>query len=133
MNDAFVNLGLSGCELGLSYFLPRYVGMSVAAELMYTGRFIDAERALRTGLVSSVVPDDQLDAAGEELVGDMLRLSPPALRATKATLWRAAPVDDLSTVIEMELATQLECMKGPDFEEGLRAIAEKRPATFQSA
>ncbi len=52
MNDAFVNLGVSGCELGVSYFLPRHVGLSAAAELMLTGRFIDAQRVLQLGLVS---------------------------------------------------------------------------------
>ena len=71
MNCAFIKIGLSGCEMGASYHLPRLVGTSVAAELLYTGRFIDAERALRVGLVSEVVPADQLEAAGEALAQDM--------------------------------------------------------------
>jgi enoyl-CoA hydratase/carnithine racemase len=54
MNDAFVALGRSGCEMGLSYFLPRIVGLGVATELMYTGSFIDAKRAHAVGLVSGV-------------------------------------------------------------------------------
>ena len=67
MNCAFIKIGLSGCEMGASYHLPRLVGSSVAAELLYTGRFIDADRALRVGLVSEVVPPEQLDAAGQAL------------------------------------------------------------------
>ena len=58
MNAAFIRIGLSACDMGSSYFLPRLVGTSVASELMLTGRFINAERALATNLVSEVVPDD---------------------------------------------------------------------------
>ena len=61
MNAAFIRVGLSGCDIGVSYFLPRLVGHSVASELMLTGRFIHAERALRVGLVSEVVPDESLE------------------------------------------------------------------------
>ena len=60
MNAAFIRIGLSACDIGVSYFLPRLVGVSVASELMLTGRFINAERALRVGLVSEVVPDADL-------------------------------------------------------------------------
>ncbi|MFX8612732.1 enoyl-CoA hydratase-related protein, partial [Acinetobacter baumannii] len=65
MNAAYIKLGLTACDMGCSYFLPRLVGTSVASELMRTGRFIHADRALATGLVSQVVPDDGLEAAGE--------------------------------------------------------------------
>lgn len=130
MNDAFVTLGISGCELGLSYFLPRTVGLSVAAELMYTGRFIDAPRALAVGLVSQVVPDAELDAAGEAIVADMLRVAPLALRKTKETLTRVIDVNDLDAVLDMELQTQVECTQSPNFQEALRAFVEKRPPRF---
>jgi enoyl-CoA hydratase len=52
MNAAFIRIGLSACDIGVSYFLPRMVGASVAAELLLTGNFIDAARAERLGLVS---------------------------------------------------------------------------------
>src|SRR2546423_4225227 len=55
MNCAFIKLGLGGCDIGTSYFLPRLVGVSVAAELILTGRFINAERALAGGLVAEGV------------------------------------------------------------------------------
>ena len=60
MNAAFIRLGLTSCDMGVSYFLPRLVGTSVASELMLTGPFIHAPRALATGLVSEVVPDNRL-------------------------------------------------------------------------
>ncbi len=73
MNAAFIRIGLSACDIGVSYFLPRMVGSSVAAELMLTGRFIRAERALGLGLVSAVVAPEALEAEGEALAADMLR------------------------------------------------------------
>ncbi len=126
MNDAFVNLGVSGCELGLSYFLPRQVGLSVAAELMYTGRFLDAHRAREIGLVSEVVSDDALEGAGSQLARDMLQVAPLALRKTKETLGRVLGIADLDEVLEIEQATQLECIREGGFEERLRAFVEHR-------
>jgi enoyl-CoA hydratase/carnithine racemase len=124
---------VSGCELGLTYLLPRHVGTSVAAELMYTGRFIDASRALRLGLVSDVVADGELEAAGEALALEMVRIAPTALRKTKETLTRAVDVDDLATVIDIEAAVQKECLQSPDFEEALRAFVEKREPRFATS
>jgi enoyl-CoA hydratase len=130
MNDAFVTLGVSGCELGLSYFLPRIVGLSVAAELMYTGRFIDGHRAASVGLVSRVVSDDQLDDAGRDMVGELLRVAPLALRRTKEVLNESLRLNKLDYVLKLEAETQLACMKGPDFSEAIRAFVEKRPPVF---
>ncbi|HEY0940338.1 MAG TPA: enoyl-CoA hydratase/isomerase family protein [Steroidobacter sp.] len=115
MNVAFIKLGLSGCELGTSYFLPRMVGTSVAAELMMTGRFIHADRALATGLVSEVVDDDQLEHAARAMVTDLLAASPVGLRKTKETMTRASEIEDLSAVIALEERTQLACMQGATF------------------
>ncbi|PEQ10586.1 hypothetical protein B2G71_21655 [Novosphingobium sp. PC22D] len=115
MNVAFVKLGLSGCELGTSYFLPRMVGMSVAAELMMTGRFIGADRALAAGLVSQVVEDDELEAEARALVEDLLAASPIGLRKTKRVLPRAAEIDDLASVIALEERTQLQCIEAGPF------------------
>jgi len=133
MNDAFVALGRSGCELGLSYFLPRIVGLGVATELMYTGSFIDAERALRVGLVSRVVPDDRLDAAAAEFVDPMLLTAPLGLRMTKATLNSVLNVNDLNAVIDLEERAQSICGRGPDFEEAMKAFLEKRRPVYGPA
>lgn len=111
MNVAYVKLGLSGCELGTSYFLPRLLGWSVATELMMTGRFLSADRALATGLVSEVVADDQLEEAARGLIKDLLATSPIGLRKTKEVMARAAEIDDLGAVIALEEHTQLSCMQ----------------------
>lgn len=130
MNDAFIKLGISGCELGLSYFLPRTVGLSVAAELMFTGRFINAQRALAVGLVSEVRPDRELEQAARDLIADMLRATPLGLRKTKATLNLAMKLNELDAVLDLEEHTQLQCMQGGDFAEALTAFAEKREPRF---
>jgi enoyl-CoA hydratase len=130
MNDAFIRLGISGCELGLSYFLPRMVGLSVATELMLTGRFIDAQRAVAVGLVSEMVPDEALDETGRALANEMLRATPLGLRKTKETLNLALRLQDLEAVIDLEEHTQLGCMQSGDFEEALKAFVEKREPRF---
>ena len=61
MNSAFIKLGLSSCDMGVSYFLPRLVGVSVAAEMMMTGRFVERTACVSYGLVSEVVPDVALE------------------------------------------------------------------------
>ncbi len=130
MNDAFVALGRSGCELGLTYFLPKIVGLGIATELMYTGSFIDDKRALAVGLVSCVVPDAELEKAAAEFVGPMLRTAPLGLRMTKETLNTALKVSDLNAVIDLEERAQQICGRGPDFEEAMRAFLEKRPPRY---
>src|ERR1700759_880403 len=91
MNAAYIRVGLGGCDMGAGYFLPRLVGLSNASEFLFTGRFIDAARALRMGLVSEIVPAEQLLDAGLALADDMLRSPPMGLRLTKETL--AAEID----------------------------------------
>lgn len=130
MNCAFIRIGLSGCEMGASYHLPRLVGTSVAAELLYTGRFIDAERALRVGLVSEVVPPEQLEAAGQTLVDDMLATAPLGLRLTKECFWAAVDGNDLASVVAMEDRNQVLAVANGDLAEGVAAFRDKRKPNF---
>jgi enoyl-CoA hydratase/carnithine racemase len=129
MNVAFIKLGLSGCELGTSYFLPRMLGTSVAAELMMTGRFIHADRALAVGLVSDVVDDDQLEGAARALVEDLLAASPIGLRKTKEVMTRAAEIEDLSAVIALEERTQMACMQATSFGQSVAAFGGTKADT----
>jgi enoyl-CoA hydratase len=131
MNDAFARIGMSGCEMGVSYFLPRIVGVPVARELIYTGRFVDARRALAIGLVSGVAPDAELRAAADPLIDDLLAVSPFGLRQSKRTLDRCLAVDDLATVVAIEIGAQQACQDTGDFAEALRAFVEKRPPVFR--
>jgi len=130
MNAAFIRIGLSACDMGSSYFLPRLVGTSVASELMLTGRFIKAERALATGLVSEIVPDDQLESAAAPYIEEMLTTSPMGLRLTKEGLNVAIDAAGLEAAMAIENRNQLMCSKTSDAKEGMQAFLEKRPPNY---
>jgi enoyl-CoA hydratase len=131
MNAAFIRLGLSACDVGVSYFLPRIVGASVAAELLLTGDFIDAARAERVGLVSRVVPDAELDDAARSLAESMLRNSPLGLKLTKEVLKLSLDAGSLEQVVALEDRNQVIAASSRDFREGVAAFLEKRPAVFR--
>lgn len=126
MNAAYIKLGLSGCDMGCSYFLPRLVGTSVASELMLTGRFIEAQRALATGLVSAVVPDDQLEAAAGPYVDEMLATSKMGLRMTKEGLNLSIDAPSLEAAMAIENRNQIMCSSSGEFRERMQDFAEGR-------
>jgi len=131
MNAAFIRIGLSACDMGTSYFLPRLVGVSVASELMLTGRFIHAQRALAVGLVSEVVPDDQLEAAAQPYLDEMLTTSPMGLRLTKEGLNMAVDATSLQGAMAIENRNQVLVSTTKDAAEGRRAFLEKRPPVYR--
>ena len=133
MNAAFIRIGLSACDIGVSYFLPRLVGVSVASELMLTGRFINAERALRVGLVSEVVPDDKMEEAARPYLDEMLTTSPLGLRMTKECLNMSVDAGSLEAAVAMEDRNQILCAQTSDFGEGMRAFLEKRRPEYRDA
>jgi enoyl-CoA hydratase/carnithine racemase len=133
MNAAFIRIGLSACDIGVSYFLPRLVGASVAAELLMTGAFLDAQRALRIGLVSTVVPDSELEAAAETYLEQMLTTSPLGLQLTKECLRMSIDAPSLESVVAMEDRNQILCATSESFQEGIAAFLEKRRPDYDAA
>jgi len=131
MNAAFIRIGLTACDIGVSYFLPRMVGSSVAAEYMLTGRFITAERAYQLGLVSQIVEADQLEAVARGFVDDMLHATPLGLRLTKEALNHAIDANGLEAAIAMEDRNQILASSDGDFGEGVRAFLEKRRPVYE--
>jgi enoyl-CoA hydratase/carnithine racemase len=130
MNAAFIRIGLSACDVGVSYFLPRMVGSSVASELMLTGRFIHAPRAEALGLVSKIVPAEELEAEAEALVAEMHATTPLGLRLTKEALNFSIDAGGLEAAIAMEDRNQILASRGEDVREGVRAFLEKRPPNY---
>jgi enoyl-CoA hydratase/carnithine racemase len=130
MNAAFIRIGLSACDVGVSYFLPRMVGASVAAEYMLTGRFLDAQRAYALGLVSRIGPLEDLQQEAQSLATDMLNASPMGLRLTKEALGHAIDAGSMEAVIAMEDRNQVLCVQSEDFAEGISAFLEKRPPRY---
>ena len=126
MNAAFIKLGLSACDVGVSYLLPRLIGASVAYELMLTGRFIHADRALATGLVSTVVPDDRLEEEARKLADEMILTSPLGLQLTKECLNASLDAGSLEAAIAMEDRNQAFCAQSGDVQEGIAAFLQKR-------
>jgi enoyl-CoA hydratase/carnithine racemase len=130
MNAAFIRIGLTACDMGVSYMLPRAVGSSVAYELLLTGRFIDAKRALATGLVSELVPDSEVDAAAAKLAHDMIETSPLGLRMTKECLSANIDAPSLEAAVAMEDRNQVLCVRAGYIDEGARAFVEKRKPKY---
>ncbi|MBA4209438.1 MAG: enoyl-CoA hydratase [Parvibaculum sp.] len=133
MNAAFIRIGLSACDIGVSYFLPRLVGVSVASELMMTGRFISAERAERVGLVSEVVPDEKLEEAAAPYIEEMLTTSPLGLRLTKECLNMSVDAGSLEAAVAMEDRNQILCAQTSDFREGISAFLGKRKPAYTNS
>lgn len=131
MNVAMVKIGLTGCDVGISYFLPRAVGRSIAAELMMTGRFIDAERAMSLGLVSEIVDKVELEASGRAMANDMLNASPMGLRLTKEGLRLATDAGSLEAAVALEDRGQILCANAGFFEEGIAAFQQRRAANYE--
>ena len=130
MNCAFIKLGLGGCDIGTSYFLPRLVGVSVASELILTGRFIGAERALMVGLVSEIVEEDMLESAAAPFIDAMMSASPVGLRLSKECLNMSVDAASIDAVIAMEDRNQVLCSRSEDFKEGIQAFLEKRKPVY---
>ncbi len=86
-NAAFVKVGLSGCDIGVSWLLPRIIGASRAFELLLTGRFIAASEAREAGLVSAVTEPDQLRRSTLDAAGQIAANSPYGVRMTKQVMW----------------------------------------------
>ncbi|RIJ14463.1 enoyl-CoA hydratase/isomerase family protein [Henriciella mobilis] len=103
---AFIKIGLSGSELGVSWRLQRTMGISKAREFLFTSRPMSAEQALENGIVSAVVEPDELIAYGDQLAADMLQAAPDALRVTKRTLDAALEMADPALLMELEERSQ---------------------------
>ena len=106
-HSAFINIGLSGAELGVSWRLQRTIGVSRAREMLLTGRPINATDALRLGLVSASVPEDDLDNHGLALAADMLKAHPDALRLSKRSFDATLDAVSLDTAMEIEERAQM--------------------------
>ena len=133
MNAAFIRIGLTACDVGVSYFLPRLVGSALASELLLTGAFIDAERGLKAGLVSDVVPEAELEARGQAMVDAILANSPLGVRLTKEALNMNIDAQSLEAAIALEDRQQILCAQTDDMREGIGAFLEKRDPAYQDA
>jgi enoyl-CoA hydratase len=130
-NAAFVRIGLSACDIGTSWLLPRLVGAGRAHELMLTGRIFDAQEADRIGLVVDVVPEDVLLERALEEAELIMRNSPMGVHMTKEVMWSALEIPGQQAAIDLENRTQIMVSQTADHPEAMRAFLEKRPPRYQ--
>jgi enoyl-CoA hydratase/carnithine racemase len=105
--NAAILLGLSGAEMGMSYFLPRIVGTSVAADWMLTGRKVTAEEADRRGLVSEVTEPEELVDRALEIATQIAQLAPLGVQLTKRALQVNTDAAGLGAALELENRNQV--------------------------
>ena len=127
---AFVNIGISGADMGATYLLPRLIGYGRACEMLMTGEPVDAREAERIGLVNRVVPHEELDAATQTMVERLASRPPLGLKFTKKALYSGLD-KDMKTEFDYEHFAQVTCLLTEDFQEGRRAFMEKRQPVFR--
>ena len=130
--NAFVKIGASGCELGLSWLLQRIVGATRAAELVLTGRRLDAVEAERIGLVLRVVPDDAVVDAAVQLAEQIVDNTPFGTWMGKSTLWSNLEIGSLEAAIDLEARTQILALATEDAVEQRDAIRQRRPPKYRN-
>ena len=126
----FTKVGLSGADMGVSWLLPRLVGLGRAMELLMTGDFLSAEEAARIDLYNRVVPDEELAAEARAWAERLARGPSFGLEVTKRMLLREAAMD-LESAMAAETEIQAACMQDPNFREAYDAFREKRPPEFK--
>jgi enoyl-CoA hydratase len=129
--NAGITNGLTGSELGITYLLPRSVGMSHAAEILLTGKRFDADEALAMGLVSRVVPDDELLGEAIDAAVQMCELSPFGLQMTKQCMWANIEIASLQAAIDFENRNQLLAGYTGNLDEAIAAWREQRKPIYE--
>jgi enoyl-CoA hydratase len=124
----FIRVGLGGCDIGISYTLPRLIGVSRAHDLILTSRVVDAAEAERIGLVSRVVPDGEALGAALEIADTLCGYSEFGLTMTKEVMWANVDAPNIESAIDLENRTQILASTTGDV---ARAVADfaKRPST----
>ncbi len=123
-NAAFVKIGLSGGDVGVSWMLPRIVGLGHAAQILFTGRLVDAEYAARIGLVNEIHPAAQLVDAALDLASEIAQNSPFGIRLTKQVLQSNVDAPSIQAAVELENRNQVLTTRTDDIVEALAAFRE---------
>lgn len=118
----FIKHGISACDMGTSYHLPRLVGASRAAELMLTGRVFDAAEAVEIGLVLDLVETDRLLDVAVTKAREIAENSPLAVWMTKETMWQTVDAPSLRHALDIENRTQMMCTATGDLAHSFAAF-----------
>jgi enoyl-CoA hydratase/carnithine racemase len=129
----FPRVGLCGADMGAAYLLPRIVGLGHASELLFFGDIIDAEHALRIGLVNRVVDDGAAAVATAREWADRLARGPAFAHAMTKQMLESEATMGLAEAIEAEAQAQAICMQHPDFRGAHEAFKRKEQPRFAGA
>lgn len=124
--SAFIRTGLTGTDAGVSYLLPRLIGAARAFDMIVTGRTVEAEEAERMGIVSRLVPDEQLWDAAVELASGVARYTTFGLRNTKEVMWHNLDTNNMAAAIALENRNQDLANKQDEVQAYMRAYAAPR-------
>lgn len=128
---AFVRVGLSAGDLGTSWTLTRLIGPGRAAELCFTGRFVDAAEAANIGLVNAVIEEeDDLLAAALRMADAIMANAPGGVQLSKRALQANMEAASFAAAIELENRGQALLTRTADMAEAIQAFREKRTARF---
>ena len=131
--SSFIRIGVTGCDIGVSWMLPRLVGAGRAHELMLTARRFDAAEALRIGLLADVVPGAELAARVERTVADLLVAPPLSLALTKQGMWLSLEIPSFDVAVEMENRQQVLTSLTEDSTEAMASYRAKRRGNYDFA
>ena len=126
----FVKVGLSGADMGVSWLLPRLVGQGNAAELLFTGDFITAQRAYEMGLYQRVLPQERLLPEARAFAERLAAGPSDALAVSKQALALESHMT-LEQALDHEARVQAELMTHPNYREAYEAFRAKRTPTFR--
>jgi enoyl-CoA hydratase len=129
-NSTGIVNGLTSTEMGVSWLLPRLIGVARSNDLLLTGRVVDAEEALQMGLVSRVLPDDELLPVCLDVAETMTGFSPYGLAMTKDVLWANLEVASLEAAVELEDRNQLMLGFTENLPEAIRAFDAGREPRY---
>jgi enoyl-CoA hydratase/carnithine racemase len=127
----FIKRGVSACDMGTSYFLPRLVGASRAAELMLTGRVFDAAEAREIDLVLDVVPDGEVVERALVTARLIAENGPLPVWMTKEVMWQTVDAPSLRSALDLENRTQVLCTTTGELTEAFAAFREGREVTWR--
>ncbi|EHB50300.1 Enoyl-CoA hydratase/isomerase [Mycolicibacterium rhodesiae JS60] len=128
LSEGYIKVGLTPGDGG-AYYLPRIVGTSKALELLLTGEFIDAQEALRIGLVNRIAAPEQLEAETTRFARSIADQAPVTVRMIKRATYQSADTD-LRTALDLISSHFAVVAATEDAAEALAAMAEKRPARY---
>jgi enoyl-CoA hydratase len=123
----FIRMGLGGCDIGISYLLPRLIGASRAAELLFTSRDVDAEEAQRIGMVTTTTDDVMAEAL--DLARTMTSFGSFALPMTKEVFWANVDAPSIESAIHLENRTQTLAATSGEIEDAVAAFLARRSVT----